>query len=165
MQTQSHSRLERTARQVMLPAALILLVSAAAILAVLSAAGRAIDKVAIESAVHTVRSVLAAQERNVGRFAKDYTWWDAAFQNLVLERNPAFADDNISLYAHEALEMSTSFVLDGRNTPLHAFIEGKAVRADPLRLFVGGLDGMIEQARSAPADESAAVTGALRLGD
>ncbi len=149
----------------MLPAALILLVSGVAILAVLSTAGRAIDKVAIESAIHTARSVVAAQERSIGKFAKDYTWWDAAFQKLVIERHSAFADDNIGTYAYETLEMSTAFVLDGRNNTLHAFIEGKAVQADPLRLFVGGLEGMIERARAAPADEPIAITGRLRLGD
>ena len=149
----------------MLPAALILLVSGVAILAVLSTAGSAIDKVAIESAVHTARSVVSAQERGVGKFAKDYTWWDIAFQKLVMERSPAFADDNIGTYAHETLEMSTAFVLDGRNNTLHAFIEGKAVQADPLRLFVGGLEGMIERARAAPIDEPIAITGRLRLGD
>ena len=149
----------------MLPAALILLVSGVAILAVLSTAGRAIDKVAIESAVHTAQSVVTALERSVGKFAKDYTWWDMAFQKLVVERNPAFADGNIGTYAHETLEMSTAFVLDGRNNTLHAFIEGKAVQAKPLRLFAGGLDAMIERARGAPADEPTAITGRLRLGD
>ena len=124
MRADMPSRRESTARQLMLPAALILLISGIAVFAVLSIAANTLDRVAVDGTIHTVKSIIAAHERSIGKFAKDYTWWDAGFQKLVIERDAVFADNNIGTYAHETLEMSTSFVLDGKNATLHAFIGG-----------------------------------------
>ena len=155
----------RIVRQVVFPSALVVLASAAAVLAVLYFSAREMDRMEIEGTVHAVGANLVDRQRNIGRFVKDYAWWDDAFHNLVTRPNPIFADNNIGIAATRSLDMASAFVADGSDRTLHGFINGKAVGGNPTELFVGGIEKLIARAREAPPGEPVPTVGYLGLGD
>ncbi|MFN0043559.1 MAG: histidine kinase dimerization/phospho-acceptor domain-containing protein [Alphaproteobacteria bacterium] len=152
-------------RYVVLPSALVVLTSAVAVLAVLYFSAREMDRMEIAGEVHAIGANLADRQRNIGRFVKDYAWWDQAFDHLVARRDPKFADNNIGSAAFRSLDMASAFVVDGSDRTLHGYIDGKAVRGNPAELFVGGIEKLIARAREAPPEIPVPAVGYIALGD
>ena len=118
---------------------------------------------AIETSIHLAKAVVAANQRDLGIKSVDNGYWDQAVENLVTEFDPDWADDNVGAYLFESAGVSSSYVLDGSNRPVYSAVAGERTADDPLKRFSGGLDVLIERARSGdPAAEPEPALGLVR---
>jgi len=128
----------------------VLIVSVTLIGGLVVVAAKSQNQVAISDSVHLARSVLMAMERRLADQLLDYSYWDQGVDNLVTKLNPDWADNNVGAYMHDKFGISSSFVLDDKNRPIYASINGKRVTADPIVVFAGGLDQLIARTRANP---------------
>src|ERR671916_226305 len=70
------------------------------------------DQIALEQSIDAVQSAITRHGTQVGRVAKDYSWWNDAARNLVLDFDPAWADLSIGFYVFENHGYEMSFVVD-----------------------------------------------------
>ena len=98
----------------------------------------------------------------IGRVAKDYSWWNDAARNLVLDFDPAWADLSIGFYVFENHGYEMSFVVDGQDRTTYASAEDRRISADAFETLQHGLEQLIAEARSAPLDKPELAFGLLR---
>ena len=155
------------ARRLIAPVVGILGVSCAIVVALVIIAGRAQDGVAIKSSVHLAKSSLSVIERDLGRIAKDVSWWDEAFHRLIESRDLAWAEDNFGSYVAENFGISAAFVIGPGDTEFLGFVGGKPVgdALNPFTTYSGGLGQIVNRAREGPMNEPEPVTGLLRMGE
>ena len=137
-------------RHVLFSFALVLAISVVLIGGLAVFAARSQDRIAIDNSIHMTRSVLAAIQRRLADQLVDYSYWDEAVQNLVTTVNPDWADKNVGVYMHGKFGIASSFVLDANDKTVYAMIGGKRRKDNPLRLFSGGLDSLLERTRAQP---------------
>lgn len=123
------------------------------------------DRLAAEKSVALLYNVLDERRYQLGQLARDYSWWDDAAVNLVLSPNTDWAASNIGPYMTNSFHVAASLVLDPADKQALAFLRGVPADHDVAKQFLGGLDRLANDARQAPAEAPAAVTGFLRLGD
>lgn len=143
----------------------LLVVSALALGAIVYSAADAVNDGSTARSVQRTEAAFRMMIRSVERIAKDYSWWDQAYQKIVLERDPAFADANIGWYAAQNLDMASAFVIAPDDRILFAFVNGKPTEEDPFRMFSGGFEGLVRAARAGAPDEPLPASGFLRVGD
>ncbi|MBL4739684.1 MAG: hypothetical protein JKY12_01750 [Sneathiella sp.] len=102
----------------------------------------------IQSSIHLANSVLDGQKKDLETLTRDHSFWDQAVENIVKEPNLGWADLNIGLYLFEAEGISSSYSLNEDNTLIYAQIDGVRQQDDPLSRFSGGLEILLEIARS-----------------
>ncbi|MEH6405507.1 MAG: ATP-binding protein [Sneathiella sp.] len=111
----------------------------------------------IQSSIHLADAVLKGQNRDLATLIRDYSFWDQAVENIVKKPNLDWADLNIGLYLNEAEGITSSYALDANDAPIYAQIDGIRQQDNPLSRFSGGLEILLERARSGDptADPSA----------
>ena len=62
-----------------------------------------------------VAALLKHESQRLETLVKDYSWWDAAIDNLLISFNETWADDNVGKYLAEAYGVSSSYVVGGNN--------------------------------------------------
>ncbi len=153
-------------RHLVLPLGLILIVSVVAIAGLAFFAARSQDRLAIDGSRHLMRSVLAAEFRDIAKLALDNSYWDEAVAKLVYEPDAEWADDNIGSYLVDAHGLEGSYVLDGSNRSSYGQRAGERDTSDPLQFMAGGLDRLIDRARQGTKDEAPIPqTGLVTVGD
>ena len=86
-------------------------------------------------------------------WAREYAWWDASLEHLVLKLDPTWADDNIGLYASENLDISLTFVRSGDDTAIIGFAGGEITDAEPSTIVGPDLETLVLEARKSPFDQ------------
>ena len=78
---------------------------------------------------HTVTALLAHESARLGTLALDYARWDAAVENLVIAFDETWADDNVGTYLAETYDISSSYVVNGRDDVVFAMAGNKILGA------------------------------------
>jgi len=102
----------------------------------------------IHSSVHLADAVLDGQKRSLKTLTRDHSFWDQAVDNVVINQNLEWVDLNIGLYLFEAEGITSSYVIDANNDLIYAQIDGVRQVDDPLSRFSGGLEILLDLARS-----------------
>ncbi len=156
-----NARMSRFVRKLIAPVAIATVISLGAVLSLIWIAARGQDQVAAESSAGLMQAVLAGQERDLGQLVYDYTWWDAAIENLIDRPNREWADETIGLHAAETFGVSETFVVADTNWTMFAYRDGVPSRDDAFAYFGVALEHVIAAARNTPMLEPAPVTAYL----
>ncbi|MGH6932887.1 MAG: ATP-binding protein [Dongiaceae bacterium] len=128
-------------------------------------AAREQDRLATEESIKLANNVVNARKAELGRLVRDYAYWGDALQNLDLELNPEWADENIGSYLVDAFGVTNSLVLDAANQPVIDFVMGEETPLKDLAGYSGGLERLAAKARRIPLDAISAATGILMVGE
>lgn len=131
------------------PFVLAVLVVAASAAVVINLSARGQDRIAAEASETLVRALVSGFESDLDRLIYDYSWRDVAVENLVLDLNKDWADNNIGTYAAETFGLSESFVVQPDNGTKIAYVDGVPSRADARDYFGPDLDVLVRAARAA----------------
>ena len=102
-------------RKLLFPVGLLVLITVATIGATLFVGAKEQDEIAISSSINLAGSILRKMEVDLGLLVLDYTFWDEAIENLIIEPNMSWAPRNIGWYLEENFDMSATVVLSGSN--------------------------------------------------
>jgi diguanylate cyclase (GGDEF)-like protein/PAS domain S-box-containing protein len=149
-------------QHVIVPIAALVAVAMGVVVTFVWFSARSQDQIALRQSVEAVQSAIARHGAQVGRVAKDYSWWNDAVRNLVLEFDPEWADLSIGFYVFENHGYEMSFVVDGRDQTTYASTEDRRIVADAFDELRHGLPELIAEARSAPLDKPEPAYGLLR---
>jgi signal transduction histidine kinase len=146
-----------------LPMLGLLVVGALVVGGLILIAARGQDRIAAEKSVALVGALVGDDAHDLARSAKDYGVWDAAYRNLVEQPDAAWADDNVGAYAHDTFELSASFVIDGRDRVVFAFVDGHRATFDLAARSDAALAALIAAARAAPAGQPGPASGVATI--
>src|SRR5713101_7377154 len=146
-----------------LPLVGLVLVGALVVGGLVLMASRAQDRLAAEKSVALVKSVLAAEQRNLARTATDYAWWQEAYENLAENPSHDWASTNIGAYLYDNFDITGSFVLDPSYATVFAFRNGKPVDFDLTAHASGGLGRLVALARASKANPPATPSGLIAI--
>lgn len=121
-----------------------------------------LNKNAAETQRHLVESALAIRYSQITDWARDYSWWNGAIENLLVNPNPVWANDNIGEYAAENLGMSAAFVVGRENRTRIGFVEGEASDVRAFDYLGSGLEVLMAEARNSPYDPVIPATGLIK---
>ncbi len=102
---------------------------------------------------HTVTALLAHESARLGTLALDYARWDAAVENLVIAFDETWADDNVGTYLAETYDISSSYVVNGRDDVVFAMAGNKILAPDQAPLGLGTIAPLVSATRGT-SDES-----------
>ena len=106
---------------------------------------------------------LAVFRQSLERVTIDYSWWDEAVQNLVIERNQNWIGVNISADALITTGSDAVFVADGQNAIWHSmFLDGTTTEMEKA---IDDLLVLFQSARNSPADNPMPSSGYILLGE
>ncbi|HEX6113549.1 MAG TPA: EAL domain-containing protein [Geminicoccaceae bacterium] len=148
-------------QHVIAPIAALVVVAMSVVVSFVWFSARNQDQIALRQSIESVQSAITRHGEQIGRVAKDYSWWNDAARNLVLDFDPAWADLSIGFYVFENHGYEMSFVVDGQDRTTYASAEDKRIVADAFEALQHGLHRLIAQARSAPVDRPEPAFGLL----
>jgi len=105
------------------------------------------NQLALHASEHLASRALQSEMKKLADQARDYTIWDDTVENLVLKFDEEWADDYIGTWAHEGLGVSATLVVDGKDRPFYAMIDGELVTEGALDRITRGLEPLIAAAR------------------
>jgi diguanylate cyclase (GGDEF)-like protein/PAS domain S-box-containing protein len=119
------------------------------------------DRAAVNSSMAVARSALEVRQSELSRIVRDIAWNDEAVAKLVLTIDPAWAEATIGPIQVQNNSIDASFVVDGTDRTIMAFVHGHPARADAFRALSGGLDELLAYSRGSPRYTSRAAAGFL----
>jgi diguanylate cyclase (GGDEF)-like protein/PAS domain S-box-containing protein len=152
-------------QQVIVPIAILVAVAMSVVVGFIWFSAGNQDEIALQQSIKSVDAALDRRIDQVGRLAKDYSWWNDSAQHLAIALDPEWADLNIGFYIYENHGYEFSFVVDGANRTTYASVEMERAEIDAFATLGHGLDRLIRQARAAPMDEPEPATGLLAVGE
>lgn len=123
------------------------------------------DREAVKSSEAVARAVLTAQERHLGRVARDYAHWDDAVRNLVVEPDEEWATLNVGEDLTRDFGVTSVLVIDGENRVISQRQSGRPVAPQSIRRWAGGIEPLLTAARNAATSPPVPATGLLRVED
>jgi sensor domain CHASE-containing protein len=127
-------------QQVILPIAILVAVAMSVVVGFVWFSASNQDEIALQQSIKSVAEAVHRRTDQVGRLAKDYSWWNDSAQNLAIAFDPEWADLNIGFYIYENYAYEFSFVVDGQNRTLYASEEMERLEADAFESLAHGLD-------------------------
>ncbi len=94
----------------------------------------------------------------------EYTYWDAAYKNLIAKLDTKWADEKIGSYMEESLDIDFSLAVKGTGQPSIAFMDGRPVDISLDDLLVAGLSELLTKIRTGDGGQPSPATGFLKLG-
>jgi diguanylate cyclase (GGDEF)-like protein/PAS domain S-box-containing protein len=152
-------------KQIILPIAVLVAVAMMVVVAYVWFSAQRQDEIALEHSIDSVRDAILRKTEEVGRVAKDYSWWNDAARYLVVSFDLEWADLNIGSYLYVNFGYEMSFIVDGADATIYASTGEGRVERDAFETLSHGLDRLIEAARAAPMDVPEPATGLLAVGD
>jgi signal transduction histidine kinase len=158
-----------TLRSLLLPLFALIggFVAIVAVLLILTAESQ--NRMAQESSEHLARSALSVTIEGMASYARDYAYWDATVENVVLDLDHTWTADNIGAWAHDGLGMDATLVAGGDGEIFYAAIDGARVTADLDAAFSSPeLNALLEDARAnahSDAGGPQAAHGFVKLGE
>jgi diguanylate cyclase (GGDEF)-like protein/PAS domain S-box-containing protein len=148
-------------QHVIAPIAALVVVAMSVVVSFVWFSARNQDEIALKQSVEAVQSAIARHGEQIGRVAKDYSWWNDAVRSLVLDFDPEWADLSIGFYVFENHGYEMSFVVDGQDRTTYASAEDRRIVADAFDTLQHGLQQLIAEARSAPPGKPEPAYGLL----
>ncbi len=149
--------------RLLVPAAAILAVALATVVALAVVAAVRENRIAFETTRHTVQSLLDRERTHWEQLALDVSWWQTAFDVLRGDLDAAWADDNIGPYHHENFGTTLSGAADPQGRVVYAAYAGERGGEDMLAAALDRLDAAAAAARATPVEEPETVSGFFQL--
>jgi len=111
------------------PILTIMGVSVAAIIILVFTAFDTLDKSTRANLMQRVEVSLVVESERMQVLLAEYTYWDEAYQNLIIQPDAEWADLNIGSYMTENLGMDLTLAVTGAGKPTFTFIDGSNFRA------------------------------------
>ncbi len=147
-----------------LPVALLLLLLAVLVGALLTFAVRGQDRVAREASETIVRAALGAERSALESLVRDYSFWNAAVENLIFDLNPEWIPENLD-WIVENSGVSRVFVLGPGRTPVYASLEAEPIGKQNKAWQAPLLRDLIARAESLPEEPGASLSAYLGFED
>ncbi len=139
--------------QLATPPALIVAVSAIAILVLVYLSAQSQDRVAVNESKRLMAAILAAEQRSISTLSLDNAYWDQTANNIVNKLDLTWAQSNIAEYLYETNGVATAQAFDADDRLIYGAVEGERSTSDPRTLFSKGLVDLVRQARAGPKEE------------
>jgi len=140
-------------RQLATPPALIVAISAVAIVVLVYLSAQSQDRIAVNESKRLMSAILASEQRAISKLSLDNSYWDQSADNLVKKLDLTWAQSNIAEYLHETYGVSTAQAFDAKDRLIYGVVEGERSETDPNSLFSKGLVDFVRLARSGARDE------------
>ncbi len=147
---------------------LALLVSAGALVGTtLWLAADEIDRTLISGSQRLADSALRTVQHEMALWAKDYAFWGATVQNLVLSPDPRWADANVGQYVFNTFGTTATIAIDagGRVIYFASDVRRPLPPDGFAETVVRALDPLVTAARRAPFDEPVGHSGIVTVGE
>lgn len=125
------------------------------------------NSVAQNAGRHLAQTAISVVTEEIEAFVRDYAYWDATAENLIVDYNPDWADENVGSWVIEGLEMSGALVFGAENRVINAADFHDADRFREAGQLQKSLVALITHARDASRsgdDMPPAATGVFRDG-
>lgn len=149
------------------PVLALLLAAAALVGTTLWLAADEIDRTVISGSQRLADSALRTMQREMALWAKDYAFWGATVQNLVVTPDQTWADSNIGQYIFDTFGTTATIAIDAEGRVI--YFASDVRRPLPPEGFaeavVQAIGPLIDDARGAPLDEPVGHSGTVLIGD
>jgi signal transduction histidine kinase len=124
-----------------------------------------LDRAAIAGSQRLAESALRIVRREIALWVKDYAFWDATVQNIVVAPDPNWAPRNVGRYIIETFNMTATIAVDSRDRVIHFALNERHSTPNPgfAEALVGALAPLIIEARAAPLREPVGISGFVEL--
>ena len=112
-------------RQLLLPVAVLLLISAGVLAALMQFNAGKLDRAAAEDAAKVIEEALDVRARQLDRVVKDYAWWNEAVTSIQIERDLAWAEDRLGAVLFGTHAYDLAFVVAPDDTTFYASRNGE----------------------------------------
>ena len=117
-------------RQLLLPVAVLLLISAGVLAALMQFNAGKLDRAAADDAAQVLEEALDVRARQLDRVVKDYAWWNEAVTSIQVERNRAWAEDRLGAVLFGTHAYDLAFVVAPDDTTFYASRNGEPIASD-----------------------------------
>ncbi|MEN3791089.1 diguanylate cyclase [Fulvimarina sp. MAC3] len=100
-------------------------------------------------------SALTVRGKQIEDLAWDYSTWEDVFQKFVVERDYAWADENIGHWVFENNHFNVSAIITPDRETIYANVGGVRTDADLRTILKGGVDDLISKYRSGDSEKTA----------
>ncbi|MDZ7839986.1 MAG: diguanylate cyclase [Gammaproteobacteria bacterium] len=107
------------------------------------------DRIAREASETIAEAAFNAEKKALAGLVRDYSWWNAAVENLIFELNTAWVNDNLG-WLPENFGVSRVFVFGPGNVPVYASLDAEPVEPGNDSWRTARLLELVEIARSKP---------------
>ncbi|MGA8258782.1 MAG: diguanylate cyclase [Arenicellales bacterium] len=112
-----------------MPIAVLLIVLAVLAGGLLRMAVKGQDAIARQASQTIASAAMNSEEQSTARLVRDYSWWNAAVENLIFHFNPAWVKDNLG-WLHDNYGISRVFVFGPHRRHLYASLGAQRVALD-----------------------------------
>jgi len=146
------------------PILTIMGVSVAAIIILVFTAFDTLDKSTRANLMQRVEVSLEVESERMQVLLAEYTYWDEAYQNLIIQPDAEWADLNIGSYMTENLGMDLTLAVTGAGKPTFTFIDGKPGNLPLKKLLDAGLQKLLDESRKGSGTKPSPVSGYIKIG-
>jgi diguanylate cyclase (GGDEF)-like protein len=121
------------------------------------------DEIAREHEIQLVDAALEGEIERVRALLKDYGYWDGAYENLAVNFDPRFADENFGplLFGHHGYEHS--FILDGSDRTIYATSGLQHTNQSATTSLGGAFNKAVDEIRQRRASNDPRLAGFTRI--
>ena len=84
-----------------------------------------VDQEESQQSIDSVQSHLDLSANNLGDKVKDYAWWSATVDNLIVKKNDAWLELHYRKYLYNNLGIDAILVFNAETRPIYAELHGK----------------------------------------
>lgn len=114
-------------RQVILPVAVLLLLTAIGLIVLMGVNAASEDRIAQRASVETMRAGIEERKRQLDRVVNDYAWWNEAVEAIQLRQDHGWAEARLGFYLHETHEYDWAFVVAPDGSTFFGAHEGEPI--------------------------------------
>ena len=126
-------------RQLILPVAVLLLISAGVLAALMQFNAGKLDREAEHHSRNVVEEALDVRARQLDRVVKDYAWWNEAVLSIELQRDLSWAEDRLGAVLYSTHAYDLAFVVAPDDTTFYASHNGVRTHVDIASALGNGL--------------------------
>lgn len=134
-----------------------------AVLGVMAAGSFELDRFARSQTRTLAEAAVAKAVSEVAFLVRDYSFWDAALENLIGKPDELWADANIGTYAWQELGMSRTLALGPDDAPIFSMMNGETSSGASLFGIAPPLLRLAEAARESAWDDPRPASAFLSL--
>lgn len=163
----SHDVFKSTRRGLIAPVVTVFVISVAIMAGLSIFSVRSLDRVSAEKSLHLTRSIFHDIERSVRDLSYEYAYWDQAVENMVVDVDPDWGDENIGTYLNEVYDVSASIVIGEADDVVYASIDGERIAPSSVAKVASSLAPLIARVRSETVHDAPPepISGYMRTGN
>ncbi len=102
-----------------------------------------LDKLDAKNLHDRIEVAINIEQQRLQDLFIEYSYWNEAHQNLIIETDPVWANINIGSYLTDTHDIDLSIAVDGSLNPTIAYVNGKQTEIDPSEWIKNGLVSLI----------------------